>query len=286
MSERGIKVAKWPELNKPLLILGFDGWGNALNISRGAAAYLVNRLNADAFARMDSDAFYRYDQARPAIKIKNGVLQHFHSPEGVFYAARLDDGGHDLIVLEADEPNLRWFQFTDELLDLCAELDVETLVTIGSMYDNVLPTDRIVSVAATPNGLWDRLKSRSVKLINYDGPGAIHSIIQAEAVRNDFPCLSLWCHCPYYLQGVTHYGFLAHVIGMLSDLGDVTIDTADLDQKWSELSQQINALIEKDPELKGAIEELRKVKVRGSLASIKASDNGAKVIKLDDFINP
>ena len=53
MSEQGIKIEKWPELNSPFLILGFDGWGNALNISRGAAAYLIQRLKALFFARLN-----------------------------------------------------------------------------------------------------------------------------------------------------------------------------------------------------------------------------------------
>lgn len=84
MSRQAIKIEKWPELDRPFLILGFDGWGNALNISRGVAKYLVKRLNGQSFARLDSDLFYRYDQARPTIKIKNGVLQNFHAPQGVF----------------------------------------------------------------------------------------------------------------------------------------------------------------------------------------------------------
>ena len=286
MSVQGIKIKKWPELNRPLLILGFDGWGNALNISRGTAAYLTQRLKAHLFARLDGDTFYRYDQARPTVKIKNGVLQQFRPPEGVFFAARFDGGGHDLIILEADEPNLRWFQFTEELFALCEKLNVETIVTLGSMYDSVLPTDRIVSATATDRALLDQLHSRSVKLINYHGPGSIHSIIQAQAARKSFQCLSLWCHCPYYLQGVTHFGFVSHLIGLLGCLGNIVIDTDDLDVKWNELNQQIKELIEQDPELQDTIDELRKVKVRGSLANIKASsDKDAKVIHLDDFLN-
>ncbi len=286
MSDQGIKIEKWPKLNSPFLILGFDGWGNALNIARGTAAYLIQRLKAQFFARLDSDIFYRYDQARPAIEIKNGVLQQFQPPEGDFFAVRFDDDGRDLIILEADEPNLRWFQFTKELFALCEKLQVETVITLGSMYDRVLPTDRIISATATDKALLDKLYSRSVKLINYNGPGSIHSIIHAQAAHKTFPCLSLWCHCPYYLQGVTHFGFVSHLIGLLGYLGNIVIDTADIDEKWNELSLQIKELIEQDPELQDTIDELRKIKVRGSLANVKASsDQEAKVINLNDFLN-
>jgi len=286
MNEQGIKIEKWPELNRPFLIMGFDGWGNALNISRGCAAYLIQRLKTRVFARLNADTFYRYDQARPTVKIRDGVFQQFLPPEGIFCAARFEKGGHDLIILEADEPNLRWFQFTEELFALCEKLHVETVITLGSMYDNVLPTDRIVSAAATDKALLERLHPRAVKPINYQGPGAIHSIIQAQAARRGFPCLSLWCHCPYYLQGVTHFGFVSHLADLLGWLGDIVIDTDDLNEKWNELNQSITELIEQDPELQDAIDELRKVKVRGSLANIRAaSDKSDKVIHLNDFLN-
>ena len=285
MSEQGIQIKKWPELNNPFLILGFDGWGNALNISRGTAAYLIKRLKAHFFARLNSDTFYRYDQARPTIKIKNGVLQQFRPPEGDFFAARFDGSGHDLIILEADEPNLRWFQFTEELFALCERLHVETIITLGSMYDSVLPTDRIVSATGTDEALLDKLYHRSVKLINYNGPAAIHSTIHAQAAQKSFRFLSLWCHCPYYLQGVTHFGFVSHLIDLLGYISNIVIDTADLDVQWNELNQQIKELIERDPELQDTIDELRKVKVRGSLANVKASsDKDAKVINLNDFL--
>ena len=286
MSDQGIKIKKWPELNRPFLILGFDGWGNVLNIARGAAAYLIQRPNAQFFACLDSDTFYRYDQTRPTIKIKNGVLQQFHPPAGDFFAVRFDGDGHDLIILEADEPNLRWSQFTEELFAFCEKMRVETVITLGSMYDSVLPTDRIVSATATDKALLDKLYSRSVKPINYHGPGSIHSIIHAQAVQKGFSYLSLWCHCPYYLQGVTHFGFVAHLIFLLGYLSNIVIDTTDLDVKWNELSLQIKELIEQDPELQDTIDELRKMKVRGSLANLKASsDKDAKIINLNDFIN-
>ncbi len=286
MNDQGIKIEKWPKLNSPFLILGFDGWGNALNIARGTAAYLIQRLKAQLFARLDSDIFYRYDQARPAIKIDKGILQQFNPPEGVFYAARFDGNGHDLVILEADEPNLRWFQFTKELLELCEKLQIETVITLGSMYDSVLPTDRIVSAAATDKALLDKLYSRSVKLINYHGPGSIHSIIHAQAAQKAIPYLNLWCHCPYYLQGVTHFGFVAHLISLLGFLSNIVIDTADIDKRWKELSLQVKKLIGQDPELQDTIDELRKMKVRGSLANVKGtSDKDAKVINLNDFLN-
>jgi len=58
MTEKGIFIEKLPELKEPLLIAGFDGWGNALDVSRAMAAYMIRKLNAGHFASINPDLFY------------------------------------------------------------------------------------------------------------------------------------------------------------------------------------------------------------------------------------
>ena len=67
METQGIQVTERPELHAPLLIAGFDGWGNALDVSKGMAAYLIRKLDARPFARINPDIFYRYDKNRPEV---------------------------------------------------------------------------------------------------------------------------------------------------------------------------------------------------------------------------
>ena len=72
MSNPGIHIKELPQLKNPVLIAGFDGWGNALNISNGMVAYLIRRLKARNFADLDPDTFYRYDEQRPVVDIAEG----------------------------------------------------------------------------------------------------------------------------------------------------------------------------------------------------------------------
>ena len=84
MTEHGIDIEKLPELNKPLLIAGFDGWGNALDISKGMVTHLIHKLQAEPFAKIDPDTFYRYDETRPRVNIEEGVLKSLLPPGGTF----------------------------------------------------------------------------------------------------------------------------------------------------------------------------------------------------------
>lgn len=287
MPEKGFFIKALPALNQPVLIAGFDGWGNAMNISSGMVTYLIRKLKAKRFARINSDAYYHYDENRPFVNIEEGNLKSLSPPGGSFYAVQAKTDKGSLVILKADEPNLRWFHFANELFALCKKLGVKTIITLGSMYDNVLHTDRIISGIATNENVTVRLREKNVRSVSYQGPSAIHSTLLLEGSQQGFQCISLWSHCPYYLQGATHYGLLSHLGALLSSLGEFELDTSDLEASWIELNDQIQELVENTPGLQSVIDELRKAKVRGSWERMKESlQKNEKIINLKDFLEP
>ncbi len=286
MSEPGIQIDKLPDLKNPLLIAGFDGWGNALKISSGMAAYLVRKFKAQRFAEINPDLFFRYDEMRPVVHIEDGVLKSVTPPGGTFYAAQTASDGRDLVILKSDEPQLRWSGFVQELFNLCSRLNIHSIITMGSMYDQVLHTDRIISATASDAKMISMLRQKGVNSVSYQGPGAIHSTINAEGLRRNCVCISLWCHCPLYLQGTTHFGILAHLGKLLASLGGFELNTEDLEVNWEKLNIQIENLIENNAELQAVVKELRKAKTRGSDTALKGVAKDEKIINIKDFLQP
>jgi len=74
MRQKPIQIDSLPLLKDPLFIAGFDGWGNALDISRGMVDYLIQKFDAEPFGKLNPDFFYRFDENRPVVDIKNGRL--------------------------------------------------------------------------------------------------------------------------------------------------------------------------------------------------------------------
>jgi proteasome assembly chaperone (PAC2) family protein len=287
MSAAEINIKDWPQLQNPVFIAGFDGWGNALNISNGMAAYLIRRLKAIHFADLDPDTFYRYDEQRPVVDIAEGKLNTLTPPGGAFYAVETEADQSDLIILKATEPNLKWFKFVDIIFSICRKLKVRKIITLGSMYDNVLHTDRIISAVASSPEMMSELKQKRIDSISYQGPSAIHSIIQSEGAKEGFECISLWSHCPYYLQGTTHFGILSYLGELIAGLVNFKLDTLDLQANWKKLEVQIDELIAGNSELQSLISNLRKEKLKGSAANLKGTvKSGDKVINLKDFLDP
>jgi len=282
MDEQGIYIETLPEQRQSVLITGFEGWGNALNVSRAMVSFLIRRLKAKYFAWINPEQFYQYDENRPLVNIDGGRLRDFSPPGGAFYAS--DEEG--IVILRAKEPNLRWFKFVDEVLSLCNKLGVKTIISVGSMYDDVLHSDRIISAFASNEDLLTKLKQKGILPINYNGPGGIHSTLHSEGQKRGFQCISLWCHCPYYLQGATHFGLLSQLGSLLSFLGGFELDVKELEANWRELSRQIQELIEENLELQAMIDGLRKAKVHGSWANMKGDGKkNGKIIQLKDFLD-
>jgi proteasome assembly chaperone (PAC2) family protein len=283
MFSESIEVQYYPELNDPLFIAGFEGWGNALDISRGMIEYMIEKLHAKAFAEILSDPFYRFDENRPVAEIEDGLLKKMKPPGGHFYIVDKEIAGRDLILLKASEPSLQWIRLSKAILTLCEKLGAKTLINLGSMYDNVLHTDTIISAAASSEDLLKTIQSERVLAVNYKGPSAIHSTILNEALKTGVNCCSLWCHCPYYLQGTTHFGLLSHLGSFLASWGGFRLDTTELEKNWKELNKQIQAIIDRSPELQGMINDLKKSKLKGSWDMVRKGD---KVIRLEDFLKP
>lgn len=283
MNDESLIVDHIPSLQDTLFIAGFEGWGNALEVSRGMVDYLIRAFDAEPFARLKPDPFYRYDESRPQAVVRDGSLTGITPPGGSFYAVSREKAGRDMIVFRASEPHLQWYRFCEAIMTVCRSTRIRSAVTIGSMFDDVLHSDIMVSAFASSKDILSELDSFRVSPTNYKGDSAIHSLLHDSFRNNGIDVVSLWTHCPYYLQGTTHFGLLSHLGSILSYWGRFELNTEELDTTWRELNRQINEIIDKNPELQDMVSNLRKAKVKGSREAATRHDN---VIRLEDFLKP
>ncbi len=266
------------------MIAGFSGWGNALDIAKGLMDYLIQKLYAEPIGHINSDMFYNYGDSRPIVHIESGILTRITPPSGRFYLVKNPEG-NDLILFRADEPNLRWLFFIEELMSWCDRLHIHTIITLESLYDHVLHTQRKISAMASTKTMIERLKQKHIQLISYEGPSSIHSMIHAECKKMQIQCINLWCHCPYYLEGINHYGLMASLVRLLGELIDFPIHADELENNWQTLLQQINTYIAKNPELMEIIEQLQE-HIQSEFKDNQQSPSQKKVIQLKDYMNP
>jgi len=247
-----------PTLHKPYLIIGFEGWPNAAEVSSFALQHLIDSLEAKKFASIPTENFYQISSLRPMAVIKEGRLIELKSPGNHFYYVK-NSLSNDLILFYGVEPHLRWNVFADLLLDLAERFHVMQIFTIGGTYDYIPHTyPPMVSALFNHEELREKVIQAGLGLTEYSGPISIHTFILEAAKKRDLKAVSLWGHAPQYLQ-TKNVKVACSVLKRLIDLTQIEVDLSELENASEYFEQQVNHLVEHDPKLQEIISKLEEV---------------------------
>jgi len=244
-----------PNLHKPYMIIGFEGWPNAAEVSSFALQYLVENLKAKKLASIPIENFYQVSSSRPVAVIKEGRLMELKFPNNHFYYSK-QPLSRDLIFFYGNEPHLRWTTFADLVLDLAERFDVSQVFTIGGTYDFIPHTyPTLVSALFNHEDLREKVAQAGLGLTEYTGPISIHTFILEAARKRGLRAISLWGHAPQYLQA-KNAKVIYSVLKSLVDLIKIEIDLSELQRAGDYFDQQVNHLVEEDPKLQEIISKL------------------------------
>ena len=269
-----------PVLHEPYLIIGFEGWPNAGEISSFALRHLIDSLGAREFASIPTENFYQMSSLRPMAVIKEGRLIELKSSGNHFYYVK-GLPSNDLILFSGVEPHLRWNVFADLILDLAERFRVTQVLTIGGTYDYVPHTyPPMVSSLFNHEELRERVVGAGLGLTEYSGPISIHTFILEAARKRNLDAISLWGHAPQYLQ-TRNVKVACSLLKKLIDLTGIEIDLSDLEKAGEYFDQQINQLVEEDPKLQEVIGKLEEA-YKGSQRILQPlrKEEGAKEDKV------
>jgi len=269
-----------PNLNKPYLIIGFEGWPNAGEVSSFALQHLVDSLMAKRFASIPTGDFYQTSSFRPMAVIKEGRLIELKSPGNHFYYVKTPLFS-DLILFYGVEPHLRWDLFAHLLLDLAERFNVAQIFTIGGTYDYIPHTyPPMVSALFNHEDLREKVIGVGLGLTEYSGPISIHTFILEAAKKRDLKAISLWGHVPQYLQ-TKNIKVVCSVLKRLMDLTRIEVDLSEIEKAGEYFDQQVNHLVEEDPKLQEVIGKLEEVYKRsGRIPELSKGEEGVKEEKV------
>ena len=170
-----IELDGYPELVDPLLIAAFEGWNDAGDAATSAVEHLEDVWSSTPLTEMDSEDYYDYQVNRPTVAKGEDGQRLVTWPTTRVSFARLPDLGRDVVLVRGIEPNMRWKQFTNEILGVCHELGVEMVVTLGALLADS-PHTRPVPVTGTSS---DDAVARSLHLepSRYEGPTGIVGVL-------------------------------------------------------------------------------------------------------------
>ncbi len=244
-----------PILKNPYLVLGFEGWPNAAEVSSFSLQFLIEHLRAKRFASIPLEPFYQMTSLRPAGVIREGRILELKFSGNHFYY-RTDLSGKDFIFFYGVEPHSQWNLFCDLVFKLIEEFKVSKLFTLGGTYDYIPHTFPVmVSALFNHEELRDEVIQAGLHLTEYTGPISIHTFLLSKAREKGLSAISLWGHAPQYLQ-TRNVKVAYHVLKKLAHLSGVEIDLIHLEKASHYFDRQVDELVKEDPKLQEVISKL------------------------------
>lgn len=235
----------------PALIAAFDGWVDAAGAATAAAGRLAD--DAEAVASFDPDLLFDYRARRPVLDIVDGIPTRAVWPELVLRRVRRD--GRDLLVLTGGEPDFRWRELGDDILELALRLGVVEWVSLGAIPAAV-PHTRAVPILATASrhGLLSQGELQGPSgLLRV--PSAALSAVELAVSGGGIPTVGFYAQVPHYVGGI----YPAATIALLDHLGQhlgLEIALGDLPEEARNHRQRLDAAVAADEDSRNYLARL------------------------------
>lgn len=253
-----IELDSYPELVDPLLIAAFEGWNDAGDAATSAVEHLEAVWSSTPLTELDPEDYYDYQVNRPTVSMNGDGQRLVTWPTTRVSFARIPDVARDVVLVRGIEPNMRWKQFTSEILGVCHELGVEMVVTLGALLADS-PHTRPVPVSGTSS---DEAVARSLHLepSRYEGPTGIVGVVQDACTRAGVPALSIWAAVPHYVAQPPCPKATLALLRHVEDLLDVPIPLGDLPEDARAWERGVDELASEDSEVAEYVRSLEEAK--------------------------
>ena len=237
-----------------MLVAAFRGWNDGAQGASLAASFLAQAWQARRFADIDPEEFFDFQATRPHVALEEGLTRRIDWPETAFYHASIPGLERDAVLALGIEPNLRWRTFSEEVVELAQDLEVELVVTLGALLADVPHTRPApVTGSASDPKLVEELGLASSR---YEGPTGIVGVVHDACRRAELPSASLWAAVPHYASLAASPKAALALCLRLADLLGTEFDLADLERASAAYETQVSEAVASDEETEAYVQQL------------------------------
>ena len=243
------EIANEPEdVVAPALIVSFEDWVDAGTAGTTAARHIAE--DGEVTATFDTDALYDYRSHRPVLDIVDGVPSQFVWPQMVLIRKRLPE--RDVFVLTGPEPDYRWKEFADDILELALRIGIVEHISLGaipSAVPHTAPTP-VMMTAATSELMRGHSPNEGLLRV----PAAAVSLVEWTLAQSGIPAVGFWAQVPHYATP-----FAAGAIALVRKVEThltVTIGAGALEEQVAAQNVALEQLFSSNPDAGEYLERL------------------------------
>jgi hypothetical protein len=231
-----------PVLDAPALVAAFDGWIDATGAATACANHVAD--GGDVVASFDVDSLNDYRARRPVLDVVDGVLMRMEWPDIVLRHVRIE--GRDVLVLVGPEPDYKWKQLGDDVLELALRLGVIEWISLGAIPAAV-PHTRPVPVLATAS------PGTTLRHGEQQGPGGVLrvpaaalSAVEMTVAGAGIPAVGYYAQVPHYVGASPYAPATLALLQYLERRIGVTLPIRRLADEAIEQRERLDAAVAED----------------------------------------
>ena len=278
-----MEIHKIPALRNPVMLIAFSGWNDAAEAATGAASHILgawtdaeHAINdqvgvvPELIADIDPEEFYDFQVNRPIVDIDESQIRSLTWPGTQIFGLATPNFDFDFIIVRGVEPSMKWKTFTHDLLDLADDLEVQRIITLGSMLADA-PHSRPITV--TGSGAHPEIAKRlGVEVSRYEGPTGILGVIADACLRRGIDAISLWAAIPHYASNSPSPKATLALINALEDFLEISLPQGDLHADSLEWESEVDELAREDSDVAEYVKALEESKDSALLSDVSGED--------------
>ena len=278
-----VEIHKIPALRNPVMLIAFSGWNDAAEAATGAASHILgawtdaeHAINdqvgvvPELIADIDPEEFYDFQVNRPIVDIDESQIRSLTWPGTQIFGLATPNFDFDFVVVRGVEPSMKWKTFTHDLLDLADDLEVQRIITLGSMLADA-PHSRPITV--TGSGAHPEIAKRlGVEVSRYEGPTGILGVIADASLRRGIDAISLWAAIPHYASNSPSPKATLALINALEDFLEISLPQGDLHADSLEWESEVDELAREDSDVAEYVKALEESKDSALLSDVSGED--------------
>lgn len=247
------------------MVIAFSGWNDAGEAATGATRHLLGSWTGtdtdvvpELIAEVDPEDFYDFQVNRPTVLVDDSSIRKLTWPETQVFGLRTTSLSRDFVIVRGVEPSMRWKTFTTELLDLADDLEVDLVITLGSLLADT-PHTRPITVSGS--GAHPEIARRlGVEISRYEGPTGILGVIQDACVRRGIDAISLWAAIPHYASAAPSPKATLALLNALEDFLEIRLPQGELPAKSLEWEKEVTEMAREDSDVAEYVKALEESK--------------------------
>ena len=232
-----VKLYARPKLNSPNMLAAWPGIGN---VSMLVATYLVKKMDFKRLGVIEASHFF--DPI--GVVVRDNVVEAPQFPQSEFYYRKNEGGGSDIILfIGEDQPAAKGYELANCVLDVGLRFQVKRIYTCAAALTRIHHSEQPkVWGVATSQQLTDELKEHDLVQRGNLHISGLNGILLGVAKKRGIEGICLLGEVPMYATQIQIPMAALAILGVLTKMLDIEVDTLELAQQASETKEKMKQL--------------------------------------------